>query len=132
MTYNCKIEKDGEWYVACYPDMMNVQTCAETYAKVIKMAEEALNSTLTICLEKDFPIPMPTDCEGEPIEVAPKIAFAINLRYARADRTKKEAASLTGMSYQQYQCLENPEKTNPTLEMIFRLQKAFGHQFLAI
>ncbi|WP_252507815.1 hypothetical protein [Treponema denticola] len=34
------------------------------------------------------------------------------------------------MSYQQYQNLENPKKTNPTLKTIAKLQKIFDYKFI--
>ena len=100
--------------------------------EAIKMAREALDGCLITCLEKEFPIPDPVFKDGISIEVSPKVAFAINLRKARANETMKDAAAKVGMTYQQYQRLENPYKTNPTLEMIFRLQKAFNCSFLTL
>lgn len=132
MTYNCKIEKTDNWYIATFPDMTNIQTSAETYEQVIQMAKEALDGCLIVCLQKDFEIPVPSYSEGIPVEVSPKVAFAVDLRKARASQTKKEVAAKIGMTYQQYQRLENPYKTNPTLEMLCRLQKAFGCTFVTL
>ena len=70
--------------------------------------------------------------EGYPIEVSPKIAFAIELRKARAGHSQKEVAEKAGMTYQQYQRLENPHKTNPTLETLYKLQQVFNRPFLAL
>ena len=69
---------------------------------------------------------------GYPIEVSPKVAFAIELRKARAGHSQKEVAAKAGMTYQQYQRLENPHKTNPTLETLYKLQKVFNRPFLAL
>ena len=88
------------------------------------MAKEALEAVLETDIEENFPIPEPKCNEGLEIEVSPKIAFAIELQ--------KEIAAKAGMSYQQYQRLENPKKTNPTLEMLYRLQKVFNRPFLAL
>ena len=46
--------------------------------------------------------------------------------------TQKEVAEKAGMPYQQYQRLENPHKTNPTLETLYKLQKVFNRPFLAL
>ena len=132
MTYNCVIDKVDNWFIASFPDMPNIQTSGETEEEALKMAQEALDGTLIVCLEKDLPIPEAKSKEGMEIEVSPKVAFAINLRKVRANQTKKEAAARLGMTYQQYQRLENPYKTNPTLEMMFRLQKTFGCKFLSL
>ena len=132
MTYNCVIDKVDNWFIASFPDMPNIQTSGETEEEALKMAQEALDRTLSVSLEKDLPIPEAKSNEGIEIEVSPKVAFAINLRKVRANQTKKEAAAMLGMTYQQYQRLENPYKTNPTLEMMFRLQKTFGCKFLSL
>lgn len=133
MTYNCNIEKQSENIcVVRFPDMTNVTTYGENFEEAKEMAKEALDAVLETDIEKGFPIPEPKYKDGIAIEVSPKIAFAIELRKARGSRTQKEVAKDAGMSYQQYQRLENPKKTNPTLEMLYRLQKVFKRPFLAL
>ena len=133
MTYNCKIEKNEEGlFVAQFPDMSNILTCGFSQDEALKMAEEALNGVLAVDLEHGHPIAEPKYSEGYPVEVSPKVAFAIELRKARANQTQKEIAAKAGMTYQQYQRLENPHKTNPTLETLYKLQKVFNRPFLAL
>lgn len=133
MTYNCTIKKQSEnMYVVCFPDMTNVTTYGTDFEDAKNMAKEALDAVLETDIEKGFPIPKPEFKDGTSIEVSPKIAFAIELRAARGNRTQKEVAKDAGMTYQQYQRLENPKKTNPTLEMLYRLQKVFKRPFLAL
>ena len=83
-------------------------------------------------LDNGYPIAEPKYSGGYPIEVSPKVAFAIELRKARANHSQKEVAAKAGMTYQQYQRLENPHKTNPTLETLYKLQKVFNRPFLAL
>ena len=133
MTYNCTIEKNIDGiYVAQFPDMTNILTCGLSHEEALKMAEEALNGVLAVDLDNGHPIAEPNFKGGDPIEVSPKVAFAIELRKARAGHSQKEVAEKAGMTYQQYQRLENPHKTNPTLETIYKLQKVFNHPFLAL
>ena len=133
MTYNCTIEKQEDgMFVAQFPDMTNILTCGFSQEEALKMAEEALNGVLAVDLEHGHPIPEPKYSDGFPIEVSPKVAFAIELRKARANQTQKEVAAKAGMTYQQYQRLENPHKTNPTLETLYKLQKVFNRPFLAL
>ena len=133
MTYNCTIEKqDDGIYVAQFPDMTNVLTCGFSQEEALKMAEEALNGVLAVNLDHGNPIVAPKFTGGFPVEVSPKVAFAIELRKARANHTQKEVAEKAGMSYQQYQRHENPRKTNPTLETLYKLQKVFNKPFLAL
>ena len=133
MTYNCTIEKNVDGlYVAQFPDMTNILTCGDTLEEAQTMAEEALNGVLAVALDKGHPIAEPNFKGGYPIEVSPKVAFAIELRKARAGHSQKEVAQKAGMTYQQYQRLENPRKTNPTLETLYKLQKVFNRPFLAL
>ena len=132
MTYNCNItEKDGK-FIAQFPDMTNVLTYGSSQTEALEMAKDALDGVLSVDIDKGFPIPAPEYKGGFPVEVSPKIAFAIELRKARAGRSQKEIAAKAGMSYQQYQRLENPHKTNPTLETLYKLQKVFNRPFLAL
>ena len=119
-------------YIVHFPDMANVTTFGTSIDDAKKMAKEALDAVLETDIEEGFPVPEQKYNEGIEIEVSPKIAFAIELRKARGNRTQKDVAKDAGMTYQQYQRLENPKKTNPTLEMLYRLQKVFNRPFLAL
>ena len=132
MTYNCNIEKQDDLFIVHFPDMSNVLTYGESEKEALSMAKEALNGVLASHIDNGYPIPEPKYKGGFEIEVEPRIAFSIALRSARANLTQKEAASALGMSYQQYQRLENPKKTNPTLETLYRLQRFYKRQFLAV
>ena len=133
MTYNCTIEERGKnQFVAKFPDMTNVLTCGSSVEDALEMAKDALDGVLTVCVEHNYPIPEPHFTGGYSVDVSPKVAFAIELRKARANRSQKDIAHEAGMTYQQYQRLENPHKTNPTLETLWRLQKVFNRRFLAL
>ena len=133
MKYYCDIKKQKEnMYIVHFPDMANVTTFGTSIDDAKKMAKEALDAVLETDIEEGFPVPEQKYNEGIEIEVSPKSAFAIELRKARGNRTQKDVAKDAGMTYQQYQRLENPKKTNPTLEMLYRLQKVFNRPFLAL
>ena len=132
MTYFCDITEEADLYTVYFPDMTTVRTFGDSMEQALEMAKEALEGNLEVCIDHGIAIPAPQYKEGHPIEVSPKLAFAIQLRQARSNRTQKEIAIAAGMSYQQYQRLENPHKTNPTLEMLYRLQKVFGVPFLTL
>lgn len=132
MTYNCEIREEDGKFVAQFPDMTNILTFGYSVEDALVMASDALDGVLSVCVDNGYPIAEPSFKGGYPVEVSPKIAFAIELRKARADRSQKEIAQAAGMTYQQYQRLENPRKTNPTLETLWRLQKVFKRPFLAL
>lgn len=132
MTYNCDItEQDGKFLVR-FPDMTNALTYGTSLENALEMAKDVLDGVLSVDIDASLPIPDSKYTGGYTIEVAPNIAFAIELRKARAGHSQKEIAKKAGMTYQQYQRLENPRKTNPTLETLYRLQKVFNRPFLAL
>lgn len=132
MTYYCDIKKESEdMYVVRFPDMPNVITYGKTKEHALQMAKEALEGTLEVDLDYTMDIPKPEYSKGYAVAVDPRIAFAVELRHARAGRTQQDVASAIGMTYQQYQRLENPRKTNPTITTIHKLEQALGCSFLA-
>ena len=132
MTYNCNITKEEDKFVVRFPDMSNALTFGTSQEEALFMAHEVLNAILASHIDNGYPIAEPEYKGGYAIEVSPKVAFAIELRKARAGQSQKEVAQKAGMSYQQYQRLENPHKTNPTLETLYKLQKVFNRPFLAL
>lgn len=119
-------------YVVRFPDMTNVITFGFTHEHALEMAKDALEGVLECDIEHNHEIPQPKFKGGEPIEVSPRIAFALELRWARAGQTAEEVAEKCGMTTQQYERLENPRKTNPSLKTIITLQSVFGRKFLAV
>lgn len=132
MTYNCDITSEEGKFVVRFPDMTNAITFGNSQEEALFMAQDVLNGILASHLDNGYPIPEPAYKGGHPVDVSPKVAFAIGLRKARADRSQKEVAAKAGITYQQYQRLENPHKTNPTLETLYKLQKVFNRPFLAL
>lgn len=132
MTYYCDIQKEeDDMFVVSFPDMPNVITYGNSKEHALQMAKEALEGALEVEIDYFMGIPKPEYKKGYPVTVDPRIAFAVELRHARADRTQQDVAKAVGMTYQQYQRLENPRKTNPTISTIHKLEQALGCSFLA-
>ena len=98
MTYFCDITKEADLYTVYFPDMTTVRTFGDSMEQALEMAKEALEGNLEVCLDHGIAIPAPQYKEGHPIEVSPKLAFAIQLRQARSNRTQKEVAIKLGIS----------------------------------
>jgi len=58
------------------------------------MAREALEGVLEVDLEHVLEVPEPRYKGGYPMEVSPNIAFAMELRKARAGRTQENVQTL--------------------------------------
>ena len=128
MVYHCVIEKEENEYIAQFPDMPNIVTCGFSKEEALAMAKEALDG----CLESDIShgnnVPKPASRKGYPITVANHIAVAMQLRELRGEQSQTDIAKKLGLSYQAYQRLENPRKSNPTIKTLERIANVFGRE----
>jgi antitoxin HicB len=128
MVYYCTIKKEGNEYIAQFPDMTNVVTCGFTHDEALAMAKEALEG----CLESDIShgkeIPPPTYTDGYPVTVASHIALSLRLRELRGGQSQTNIAQKLGLSYQAYQRLENPRKANPTVKTLEKIAHVYGKE----
>jgi len=128
MVYRCTIEKEGDEYIAQFPDMPNIVTCGFTHEEALAMAKEALDG----CLESDIShgneIPPPAYKRGYPITVATNIALSLKFRDLRGGQSQTDIAKKLGLSYQAYQRLENPRKANPTVKTLEKIARVYGRE----
>ncbi|MDA3957892.1 type II toxin-antitoxin system HicB family antitoxin [Oceanispirochaeta sp.] len=128
MNYKCRLNQEENGYYVEFPDLQNVFTEGNTMGESLMNAYEALNGVLEVDVSHGL-LPPPPSAEGEdlyPIEVAPHVEIAIQLRNLRGIRTQKSIAEKLGLSYQAYQRLENPIKGNPTIKTLEKIAKAMG------
>jgi antitoxin HicB len=128
MVYHCTIEKEGDEYIAQFPDMTNIVTCGFTQDEALAMAKEALDGCLETDISQGNSIPKPAFRKGYPITVANHISVALQLRELRGDQSQTDIARKLGLSYQAYQRLENPRKSNPTIKTLERIAQVFGQE----
>jgi len=94
-------------------------------------AKEALTGYLSSIFERNLKIPDPSALKGRniyDIEPEPEVAVPILLRRLRETRklTQGDIAKVLGISYQAYQRLEKPGKSNPTIKTLERLAKVYN------
>lgn len=129
MIYHCTLEsaQDG-LYIASFPDIPSVITFAETKEQALSNAEAALNACLETDVSRGLIPPRPSfkSSRSFPISVTSNIVIAIRLRELRGSDSQSEVAEKLGITYQSYQTLENPIKSNPTLKTLEKVAKALG------
>jgi len=128
MFYRCTIEKEGNEYIAEFPDMPNIVTCGFTHEEALAMAKEALDGVLAADIARGLPAPLPAFEGGYPVPVASHIAIALQLRVLRGGQSQTEIADKLGLSYQAYQRLESPKRSNPTLKTLEKIAGVFGKE----
>ena len=128
MVYYCTIEKEGDEYIAQFPDMPNIVTCGFTNEEAQAAAKEALDGCLEADVSQGNVVPVPMYNKGYPVIVANHIAVALQLRELRGEQSQSDIAKKLGLSYQAYQRLENPRKSNPTIKTLERIAHVFGRE----
>ena len=128
MVYYCTIKKEGDEFIAQFPDMTNIVTCGFTHEEALAMAKEALEGCLECDIFRGYPIPPPVFSEGYPISVSSHIALSLQLRELRGQQSQSDIARKLGLSYQAYQRLENPRKANPTVKTLEKIANVYGRE----
>jgi antitoxin HicB len=128
MVYNCTIEKEGDMFIAQFPDMTNVVTGGFSHEEALAMAKEALDGILEADISRGYPIPPPKYKKGFPVSVASHIVVSLRLRELRGEKSQSEIARRLGLTYQAYQRLENPRKANPTVKTLEKIARAYGQE----
>jgi len=132
LSYPAKIKyvAEDKAYLVEFTDLPGCLTEGETLDEAKHNAREALTGYLASIFERNLKIPEPSDIKGKGIyhiEPEPEVSVPVVLRKLRETRklTQGDIAKVLGISYQAYQRLEKPGKSNPTLKTLERLAKVF-------
>lgn len=122
--------KEDRSYLVEYPDLTGCLTEGKSLEEAKSNARDALTGYLASIFERNFKIPKPSKPKGKNIymiEPEPEVSVPIILRKLRENKnmTQGDIAKVLGISYQAYQRLEKPGKSNPTLKTLERLAKVF-------
>ena len=135
ISYPAKITyiKSDSSYLVEFPDLPGCLTEGGTLDEAKVNAREALSGYLASIFERNFKIPKASSQRGKGvymIEPEPEIAVPIFLRRMRELNrlTQEDVARQLGISYQTYQRLENPAKSNPTIKTLDKLAKVFDKE----
>ncbi|MBI5633982.1 MAG: type II toxin-antitoxin system HicB family antitoxin [Nitrospirae bacterium] len=133
LTYPAKIRHIAEdkAYLVEFPDLPGCLTEGDTLDAAKQNAKEALTGYLSSIFERNLKIPNPSALKGRniyEIEPEPEVAVPILLKRLRETRklTQGDIAKVLGISYQAYQRLEKPGKSNPTIKTLERLAKVYN------
>ncbi|MGD0282547.1 MAG: type II toxin-antitoxin system HicB family antitoxin [Dissulfurispiraceae bacterium] len=133
LSYPARIKylSEDKTYLVEFPDLPGCLTEGATLEDAKQNAKEALTGYLASVFDRSLKIPNPSDIKGKQvylIEPEPEVAVPILLKKLRETRklTQGDIAKLLGISYQAYQRLEKPGKSNPTLKTLDRLAKVFN------
>ncbi len=132
MLYNFKVHKEENGYWAECIELKGCVTQADSYEKLLKNMEIALNLYLDEPESSNISFPFPgKNISGKNIVKVPvnhKIAFALKMKKHRSNLgwSQREVANLLGMkNIYSYQRLESTKKANPSLSTIARIKTVF-------
>jgi antitoxin HicB len=129
MYYYAKIVRQDGAFLVSFPDLQNVNTYGDTLEEALRNAAEALNGALETDFERGYSLPEARARQGRtmhPVEIAPHIEIAYQLRRLRNGHSQEEIAGRLGISAQAYQKLENPRKCNPTVKTLEKIGYALN------
>ncbi|MCI0480668.1 MAG: type II toxin-antitoxin system HicB family antitoxin [Candidatus Dadabacteria bacterium] len=128
--------KADKVYEVDFPDLPGCVTFGDTSEDAQKEAASVLTGYLESVMERgiEFSPPSPQGPYDVLIEPEKSVAFALWLRTKRkaSGMTLADVADRLGVSYQVYQRLEDPAKTNPTLKTIAKLERVFGDRLVMV
>jgi antitoxin HicB len=129
ITFN----EDDDGYLVEFIDLPGCITDGDTLEEAATNGREALTAFLSSMYDRNLPIPEPSTASQENvylIEPEPDVAVPVMLKRLRENSklTQSDVAKVLGISYQAYQRLEKPGKSNPTLKTLERLARVYRKQ----
>lgn len=134
MIYRAIITREGRRSLAEVPDCPGCQTFAEPGEDLGLLSRDALEGWLRAHLVDGEAPPRPSKRLRVPngarlleVEVSPRLAVKLELRWARQDAglTQAQLAARAGVSQPQIAKLEHP-RANPTIDTLEKVARALG------
>jgi antitoxin HicB len=130
-------DEDGNILVR-FPQHPSINTFGRDWDEAIEMAREALNLGLEADFERGFQLPpvrKPRAGKGKKvvfIPLDPEVRTAYLLRQWReeAGLTQRSIAKKMGISYQAYQRMERPGRSNLTISTLDRIARALDRELV--
>ena len=131
-------EKESKTYGVRFPDHPGIVTYGQTFKEAVEMAQEALSAALESDFDRKQALPAshrPRVREGEKavlIPLEPEVKMAYLLRNWREDAglSQKQLAARLDISFQAYQRMERPGRSNLTVATLQRIAQALNKQLI--
>ncbi len=125
---------DGKGIGAKFAEHPNIITYGHDWEHAGEMAREALSLCLETDYERGFRLPkakQPKAKRGErvifvPIDVEVHVAYMLRDLREKSGLTQKQVAERLGITYQSYQRMERPGRSNLSLATLARVARALN------
>ena len=129
---------DGAGVGVRFVDHTNVTTYGTDWVHALEMAKEALAATLEVDFAQGFRLPearKPRARSGERlafVPLDPEVRVAYVLRDLRETNglTQRQVAERLGITYQSYQRMERPGRSNLSLSTLSRVARAMNRDLV--
>lgn len=136
--YYAILEKDEDTVLVRFPQHPNINTYGFDWEHAEEMAREALSAALEADFERGYQLPTvkkPRARKGRKvvfIALEPEVRTAYMLRAWReeAGLTQKKMAERLGVTYQAYQRMERPGRSNLTVNTLERVARALNKKLV--
>ncbi len=136
--YYAILEKDEDSVLVQFPQYPNVNTYGFDWEHAEEMAQEALSLALEVDFERGYKLPRvkkPRAKKGQkvvfiPLEPEVRTAYMLRAWREEANFTQKQMAKRLGVSYQAYQRMERPGRSNLTVSTLERVARALDKQLV--
>ena len=136
--YFAILEKDEDTILVQFPQHPTINTFGYDWEHAEEMAQEALSAALEADFERGYklpPVKKPRAKKGRkvvfvPLEPEVRTAYMLRAWRKEAGLTQKQMAKRLGVSYQAYQRMERPGRSNLTVNTLERVARALDKQLL--
>ena len=131
IQYQAKILKEKKVYSVVFPDLPGCCSMGGSLEEAKEMASEALSLYLEEARDSNWKLPKAKNRKNRNyywIQPHFNVSIALLIRQARIRNglTQAELARKMSMTTQQFQKLETPGKSNPTVKTLMTLSKALN------
>lgn len=136
--YFAILEEDEDTILVQFPQHSTINTYGYDWEHAEEMAREALSAALESDFERGYklpPVKKPRAKKGRkvvfiPLEPEVRTAYMLRAWREEAGFTQKQMADRLGISYQAYQRMERPGRSNLTVSTLERVARALNKQLL--
>lgn len=133
--YYCVIslEKKSKTFAVRFPDYPGIITYGKDFDHAVAMAGEALTAVLESDFDRDQSLPAshkPKSKKGKlvfiPLDAEVRVAYVLRCWRENAGLSQMKLAAKMGISFQAYQRMERPGRSNLTVATLQRIAKALN------
>lgn len=131
-------EKSSKTYGIRFPDFPGIVTFGHSVDEAVEMAHEALSAALESDFDREQTLPKgrkPKCKKGEkvifvPLEPEIKMAYLLRQWREAAGLSQEKLAQRLGISFQAYQRMERPGRSNLTVATLQRIAQALNKKLI--